>query len=129
MFFVSCSVIDLENKTPLAGMSVGEAWLWIDRNIEFKSDFVDDFQLPETTYRLKTGDCEDFCILLMSVMNAQGPAPELVCISLPVGWHYVVFWKGEYYEPQVYGKKYTNKFVSKNFLWSFSYKITLNLSH
>jgi hypothetical protein len=124
VFFVSCSVVDVSQETPLVGMSVGEAWAWIDHNITFKSDFIDDFQLPSTTYALRTGDCEDFAILLMSVMEAQGPAPELVCIELKNQWHYIVLWDGIYYEPQIFGKTYD----MVRYLWDFSYAEALEIS-
>lgn len=127
--FVSCSAIDVSEQTPLTGMSVEESWLWIDKNIDFRSDFIDDFQLPETTYRLRTGDCEDFCILLMSVMNAHGSAPELICIEKNNQWHYIVKWRDNYYEPQIYYKQYSKVFVQDRFLWSFSYEEALLMAH
>jgi hypothetical protein len=129
ILFISCSMIDMGEQTPLKGMSVGEAWVWIDRNIEFKSDIIDDFQLPSTTFTKRTGDCEDFCILLMSVMNEQGPAPELVCINLKGSWHYIVSWNAEYYEPQEFCMRYEKSFVDANFLWSFSLSESIYLAH
>jgi hypothetical protein len=128
LLFVGCSMVDVSEHTPLKGMSVGEAWFWIDKNIEFKSDFIDDFQLPETTYRLRTGDCEDFCILLMSVMNEQGPAPELVCINQNGSWHYIVSRGNVYYEAQTFGKFYDKQYVTDNFLWSYTYQDAFSMS-
>jgi len=131
LVLVSCSVVDVEDQTPLHGMTIEQAWCWIDKNITFKSDFIDDFQLPETTFILRTGDCDDFSILLMSVMNEQKnyPPPELVCFSRPEGWHYAVKWNGEYYEPQDYIYFYDEKTVENNFLWSYSYEKSLSMAH
>jgi hypothetical protein len=130
VFFVSCSVVDVSQETPLSGMSVGEAWAWIDENITFKSDFIDDFQLPSTTYALRTGDCEDFAILLMSAMHARGgELPELVCIDVDGLWHYIVEWRGTYYEAQIFGKFYDAIFVESRTLWEFSYQQSIDMSH
>lgn len=127
--FVGCSMVDVTEQTPLSNMTWWQAWKWIDENITYKADIVDDFQLPETTYRLRTGDCEDFCILLMSVMNEQGPAPKLVCIRYNNSIHYIIYWKNEYFEPQTNNMQYSREVITKDFLWSYSYERAISMSH
>lgn len=130
LLLVGCSMVDVSEQTPLKGMSVDEAWEWIDDNIEFKFDFIDDFQLPNTTYKLRTGDCEDFSILLMSVMNSQSSnPPSLVMIRHNQSIHYVVKWNGEYYESQVPNMKYGPEYIRQNYILEESYSYCLSISH
>lgn len=128
--FISCSVVNIDEQRPLSGMNVTEAWAWIDENITYKADIVDDFQRPNTTYQIRTGDCEDFCILLMSVMAEQNEKPpELVAIRYGNSIHYVIKWANTFFEAQVPGMFYEKNFIDSNFLWSFSYEKCLEMGH
>jgi hypothetical protein len=54
---------------------------WVGNNIKYKTDLevhgVSEFwQFPNETMQLKTGDCEDFSILLCSLLRADGWAPD-----------------------------------------------------
>jgi len=56
--------------------SVEDILIYISNNITYKNDInvwkVNEYwQLPEETYMLKTGDCEDFCILFMYLCKVK----------------------------------------------------------
>jgi len=66
----------IDNKFPLI-----PNWIalrdWVGNNIKYKYDSEahgqeDYWQLPKETLQLKTGDCEDFSILLCSLLRANG---------------------------------------------------------
>ncbi len=62
---------------------------WVADNIDYKSDTeqwsVDDrWQTPEETLSYRTGDCEDFSILLCSLLRAYGIDTEHVYVVLGV---------------------------------------------
>ena len=44
---------------------------WISENIEYKSETIDYWQPPGETLKLKTGDCEDLCILFMYLAKIE----------------------------------------------------------
>lgn len=55
----------IEQDIPYNPSSFDEAWMWVSSNIEYKLDPESGRkQSPETTYALRTGDCEDYAILL-----------------------------------------------------------------
>lgn len=58
---------------------------WVGANIQYKSDSEihdqrDYWQFPNETITLGTGDCEDFSILLCSLLRADGWEPDKVCV-------------------------------------------------
>jgi predicted transglutaminase-like cysteine proteinase len=59
---------------------------WVADNIDYKSDEEqwgeDYWQTPDETLRLRTGDCEDFSILLCSLLRAYGFDAEQVFVAL-----------------------------------------------
>ena len=61
---------------------------WVADNIDYKSDEEpwggDYWQTPEETLSYRTGDCEDFSILLCSLLRAYGIAAERVYVTLGV---------------------------------------------
>ena len=91
----------LKNKFPLTSN-----WIalrdWVASNIKYPPDDVDGdgepdydyikhgeweyYQLPKETLQLRTGDCEDYAILLVSLLRADGWSPNDV---------YVVFGKND----------------------------------
>ncbi len=44
---------------------------WVLENVEYVADEEDEWQTPEETYRLRTGDCEDFALLIASGMEGS----------------------------------------------------------
>ncbi|HIH96019.1 MAG TPA: hypothetical protein HA348_00765 [Thermoplasmata archaeon] len=94
---------------------------WVATNIKFRSDLEENWlsclrrnlnpfefwQYPEETIKSKSGDCEDFAILLCSLLRANGYSPEEVFVALSVegstGHAFVAVKEGENYrliEPQ-----------------------------
>jgi transglutaminase-like putative cysteine protease len=72
-------VVELAKKTG----SMEAAYYWVSWNIRYMSDrdrwgVPDYWQLPSTTIRLGTGDCEDQAILLTSLIRALGVSRENV---------------------------------------------------
>ncbi len=76
--------IILEDKTP-----VTLNWMafrdWIGNNVEYTSDYEvhgeDEYwQFPNETIQLKTGDCEDFSVLLCSLLRADGWSSDEVFV-------------------------------------------------
>jgi len=61
---------------------------WVADNIEYKSDEErwgeDYWQTPEETLSYSTGDCEDFSVLLCSLLRAYGIDAERVYVALGV---------------------------------------------
>lgn len=63
---------------------------WIAQNVEYKSDEErvgkpDDWQTPEEALKNpRVGDCEDFSLLLCSLLRAYGVGPERVFVAIGV---------------------------------------------
>ncbi|MEM4202644.1 MAG: PKD domain-containing protein [Candidatus Methanomethylicaceae archaeon] len=58
---------------------------WVSTNIKYKDDYEahgisEYYQLPRETLALGTGDCEDFAILLCSLLRANGYDPSRVYV-------------------------------------------------
>jgi hypothetical protein len=76
----------LENKFPL---DPRPNWMllrdWVGNSITYKDDSgvheTDEYwQLPKETLQLRTGDCEDYAILLCSLLRADGWSPNDVYV-------------------------------------------------
>ena len=62
---------------------------WVADNIEYKNDEeqwgVDEYwQTPEETLSLRTGDCEDFAILLCTLLRAYGISAEQIYVAVGI---------------------------------------------
>jgi len=62
---------------------------WVAANIQYKSDEeqwgVDDYwQTPDETLSLGSGDCEDFAILLCTLLRAYGIGEEQIFVAIGV---------------------------------------------
>ena len=61
---------------------------WVADNIDYESDQErwggDYWQTPEETLSYRTGDCEDFSILLCSLLRAYGIAADRIYVTLGV---------------------------------------------
>jgi predicted transglutaminase-like cysteine proteinase len=60
---------------------------WVAANIEYRTDEeqwgVDEYwQTPEETLSLRTGDCEDFALLLCTLLRAYGIGEEQVYVTV-----------------------------------------------
>lgn len=71
---------DFENDIKVK--TVGAAMSYVISNIKYKRDDPNYWQLPEETYKLKTGDCEDFAIMLMYIMDKMNLYSELAVVNI-----------------------------------------------
>ncbi len=79
----------LEFDVPDLGIeTIDDALFWVAENISYVSDDIHDrreyWQDPYQTYTWRTGDCEDFSILLMYLMHRDvGLNPSLIAGRIP----------------------------------------------
>ena len=76
---------------------------WVHTNIKYKTDIYDNWQLPEKTMKLKTGDCEDKAILFRDIAKKKFQIHgELVLIAvrqdIRLG-HVIVIYNNRVYDP------------------------------
>ncbi|HUX48084.1 MAG TPA: transglutaminase-like cysteine peptidase [Dehalococcoidia bacterium] len=62
---------------------------WVAANIEYKTDeeqwgIEEYWQTPEETLSLRTGDCEDFAILLCTLLRAYGVSEEQIYVAVGI---------------------------------------------
>lgn len=95
----------IECETPACLME----WVADEDNVEYAYDSdmypgcKDYWQLPHTTYITGFGDCEDFSLLLLHLLYEQVPEKEMYLARVAVGptqTHIVIWYDGDYYEPQ-----------------------------
>ena len=71
----------------------------IVKDIDYKTSNYDDWQLPQTTYEKKSGDCEDFAGLFAHILIYKLNFTNVEIVVLKNN-HTIVFADGKYYEPQ-----------------------------
>ena len=83
------NVVELKNQIlkdkPLWALNWMALRDWVGNNIQYRSDLeihgeTEYWQFPNETISLRTGDCEDFSILLCSLLRADGWAPDKVYV-------------------------------------------------
>lgn len=68
-------------------------------NMSYKDDPNDYWQLPEESYKLKTGDCEDYAVLFMYLCKVKlNINCALVMVTSDGGKHVVVKINNVYYD-------------------------------
>ncbi len=81
------NVIELKNKILKDKPILTVNWMalrdWVGNNIRYRSDneihgIMEYWQFPNETIQLRTGDCEDFSVLLCSLLRADGWSPDNV---------------------------------------------------
>jgi predicted transglutaminase-like cysteine proteinase len=68
-------------------VDINKMWLWVYSNIKQTSDFAlhgvsDYWQTPTETLALKAGDCEDFAILMVSLLRAYCVPQDQVYVAV-----------------------------------------------
>jgi hypothetical protein len=113
------SVVALKNQILKDKFFLTPNWMairdWVGNNIKYRNDSVvhssrEYWQLPRETIQRGTGDCEDFAILLCSLLRADGWSSSNVYVFLGErdgnyhGWVKII-WEGIGYgiEPQANG--------------------------
>jgi len=83
------NVVELKNKILKDKPVLTVNWMalrdWVGSNIKYRSDSEihgerDYWQFPNETIQLRTGDCEDFSVLLCSLLRADGWSPDSVYV-------------------------------------------------
>ncbi len=67
-------------------LAIGE---WAQRNIFYVHETRETFQRPETTLRLKAGDCDDFAILIASCLGTIGIRNKLCILNINGKWAHI----------------------------------------
>ena len=87
---------DFENDIKIN--SKYEAFDFIRSNISYKIEAFDYWQIPEETWTLKTGDCEDVCIFFMYLIETKlNIRTNLIMISNGIHYHTIVTCDNKYY--------------------------------
>lgn len=65
-----------------------EAWYWIYENIEYKNDFsvhgvLEEWQTPEETMTIRSGDCDDKAILMAEFCHRMNIRCDVAIVWLP----------------------------------------------
>lgn len=113
------SVVDLKNQILEDKFFLTPNWMairdWVGNNLNYRNDSEvhgsrDYWQLPKETIQRRTGDCEDYAILLCSLLRADGWSSSNVYVIVGEkdggyhGWVKII-WEGIGYgiEPQANG--------------------------
>lgn len=77
---VSIIVPDVEMKNEYAqALAIGQ---WVQDNIYYVHEGVETFERPETTLRLKSGDCDAMTVLILSLCGAIGIRGKMCILKL-----------------------------------------------
>ena len=96
-----------------------DCYKWTRYNIKQVADPKDYAQSPEETYNLKTGDCEDLCLmtqyLLYNKLNIDSHSVRVNNLKTGKG-HFVIQINNQYYEAIVYKpiKNFNQKYKITN---------------
>ena len=104
IFISSCSLFSDYSWIGINSLkTIEQITFYIQENIEYKKDLVDYWQLPEETYNLKQGDCEDIASLMahLLIYNANINNVLLIgCIQkIDNQPHMMIKINNIYYEP------------------------------
>jgi len=73
----------------------------VKHTVQYQEDLIDYYQTPEETLKLKTGDCEDFAILIQKLCQDNNIKTEIYCLypQDSVEGHAIVIgqYKGKYW--------------------------------
>jgi len=67
-------------------LAIGE---WAQQNIYYVHEGRETFQRPETTLRLRAGDCDDFTILIASMLGTIGIRNKLCILKIEGRWAHI----------------------------------------
>lgn len=109
----SCTMYQV---TP-TGEQFGNAWEivhWIHERVEYRMDYINYWRSPREVLRDGYGDCEDYTLLFMAMVNeAWGWKPEMLLVKIDgyKYWHYICRYDGILYDITGYfiGEKYPFK--------------------
>lgn len=103
--------LDKFDEIPDLGIqTIQDAMNWVAWNINWVSDAIhypaDEYwQSPAQTYVWRSGDCEDYCILVLYLIHRDVEIDGKMCVDfgyvLGSGGHAWVYVDGHYWEPQI----------------------------
>lgn len=67
-------------------LAIGE---WVQRNIYYVHEGRETFQRPATTLRLAAGDCDDFALLICSMLGTIGIREKLCVLKINGRWAHI----------------------------------------
>lgn len=62
---------------------------WVQANIYYVHELPERFQTPTETLRSKAGDCDDFTVLVCSLLESLGIPSALICMSINGKWAHI----------------------------------------
>lgn len=62
---------------------------WVQKNIFYVHEARELFQLPTTTLKLKSGDCDDFTVLIAAMCESCGIKTKLAILKLNGRWAHI----------------------------------------
>jgi predicted transglutaminase-like cysteine proteinase len=104
VIFSSCDISPLANGPTwrdLQFANINQAFNYVANNISYKKDidnygYNDYWASPDETYNKKTGDCEDYCILFMAIVN-NNFSIKMILLNNGLG-HALVHYGNDYYD-------------------------------
>lgn len=110
--FLSCTL-----QTPTGTKE--EVFTWIADNYVYKDDASEYWQSPEETLERGTGDCEDWAILCVYMLNEINIKANIALIQKPdwdpMVYHAAIWIDGRVYETRG-GKDITDDYIVKQIL-------------
>jgi len=105
---ISCvqPIYDFDEIPNLGIQTIQDAMNWVSWEINWVSDDIhypaDEYwQSPAQTYVWRSGDCEDFCILVMYLIHRDVGIDGKMCVGMCYGGLHAWVWvDGHYWEPQ-----------------------------
>jgi hypothetical protein len=96
--FCGCSVVEYEPAPEFD--SIEDLLLWVSVFIKYTSDgYFDNWQTPEETLDLRSGDCEDKAALFLFLSGDEG---NLIAVQKPgYNAHMIVEIDSIYYDPTI----------------------------
>jgi hypothetical protein len=67
-------------------LAIGE---WVQRSIYYVHEGRETFQRPETTLRLEAGDCDDFTLLICSMLGTVGIREKMCILKINGKWAHI----------------------------------------
>jgi hypothetical protein len=125
----SCSPVFLEQDEPPTFRSIYEIESWVRKNIDYKWDFenatLDSWQSPQTTMRLKTGDCEDLAILWMYFMQRDFSIDTELVLGVHKNVTYNHYWAHSIDNVYIFYDREDSYLFTK----TYSYEDTMKMVH
>ena len=129
MFFISCNNPFLLNVQDyhINDMPLDDAWKIVS-SYKYIEDGLNDWKSPNEFIKNGGGDCKDFCTYMLYLL---GPDASIIVVHFPFSknMHAIVYYHGQYIEPQAYNEFYPEYIIKMYFIEEYSYyKIMFNVT-